>query len=718
MKLQTTVNELVLSNVATTGEFRIRNSAKAFSILSSGLYSNKIKAIIRELSCNAIDSHSAAGKEDVPFEVHLPCDLEPWFSIKDFGLGLDYEGVTQIYTTYFESTKTESNQFIGALGLGSKSPFSYTDNFSITAIKDGKQRIFSAFINEAGIPSVAEMGSCETTDCNGVEVKFSVTESYDYGKFRDEARNVYMWFKQRPIVTGASFTFYDLSYTDRDIIPGVHLMSNRYDCMAVMGNIAYPLKTMPNQKLLGDLSSLLSCNLEIHFEIGELDFAASREELSYIPSTVESITKKLQAISLQLVKHVEEKVNAIDNKWMRAFELRKLSREALFKSSVSDYIKKHKFKLLGDGGYYSNYYTYKLSAEAVWSDYNITLTNFSSSYGRVSNGRSAIQYDRHVGTQSVGKLHIEVQENIIFVLDDMKRGASGRLKANYRKHPFSGRIVLLHCDLPDIAAREKKYAEFLETIDNPPAVVKASSFEKTQVDKKSGDSPAYLKSQISINQYSGTNTISLNWVDTHTLPKASGKYFYVPMNTFTPLKKVGDEYETFKLNSFLEAICNSYLKSPKTIEFYGVRKRKLKEIEALPNWELLSDFYIKEINKLDEAQLTAYAVSETFDNSVAAVYTRQKVANQVKKGSKYLEIMQLRSAARKLDSNISRATLDLCTKYHTGIDVALIRNKVKLQLVELQGIYPMLGLLGYISDTDTNNNEVANYINLVDNVQE
>ena len=37
-------NEAILSNVGEIGEFRIRNSAKAFSILSSGLYANKIKA--------------------------------------------------------------------------------------------------------------------------------------------------------------------------------------------------------------------------------------------------------------------------------------------------------------------------------------------------------------------------------------------------------------------------------------------------------------------------------------------------------------------------------------------------------------------------------------------------------------------------------------------------------------------------------------------------
>ena len=89
-------NEAIVSNVGQIGEFRIRNSAKAFNILSSGLYANKIRAIVRELSCNAVDSHTAAGKMDCPFDVHLPNSLEPYFSIRDYGTGLSHEQVTNI----------------------------------------------------------------------------------------------------------------------------------------------------------------------------------------------------------------------------------------------------------------------------------------------------------------------------------------------------------------------------------------------------------------------------------------------------------------------------------------------------------------------------------------------------------------------------------------------------------------------------------------------
>ena len=197
-------DQAVLSNVGQIGEFRIRNSAKAFNILSSGLYANKVRAIIRELSCNAVDSHVAAGRPDTPFDLHLPNQLEPWFSIRDYGTGLSHEQVTSIYTTYFESTKTNSNDFIGALGLGSKSPFSYTDNFTVTAIRDGRCGIYTAFINEQGVPSIALMAESDTNEPAGVEVKFSVNDRWDFDKFCNEARIVYKYFKLRPKVTGQS----------------------------------------------------------------------------------------------------------------------------------------------------------------------------------------------------------------------------------------------------------------------------------------------------------------------------------------------------------------------------------------------------------------------------------------------------------------------------------------------------------------------------------
>ena len=341
-------NEAIISNVSEVGEFRIRNSAKAFSILSSGLYANKVRAIVRELSCNAVDSHVAAGKQNTPFDVHLPNSIEPYFSIRDYGTGLSHDQVTNIYTTYFESTKTASNEFIGALGLGSKSPFSYTDNFTVTAVQNGKKGIYSAFINEQGVPSIALMMDEVTTDPNGVEVRFAVEDRYDFGKFRDEARYVYEYFKLRPVISGNSdFTFKDPAYKETDIIPGVHYTAESgRGSYAIMGNIKYPIDIPNADKVLGGMHGMLSCGLVMEFKIGELDFQASREGLSYIPQTIEAIKNKLLALNTQLAIHIAQEADKIDNLWERASYLANRYEDgALFKSAVIKYTIDTKFEL-------------------------------------------------------------------------------------------------------------------------------------------------------------------------------------------------------------------------------------------------------------------------------------------------------------------------------------------------------------------------------------
>ncbi|MBU2515922.1 ATP-binding protein, partial [bacterium] len=170
MKVERVNNEISKSENFEQKTFSIKVCAKAFDIFSSKLYSDIHMAIIRELSANAWDSHCQAGKEKVPFHVHLPNTLEPFFSIRDFGTGLSHEDVMTLYTTYFESTKTETNDQVGSFGLGSKSPYAYTDNFTVTSFFNGKKTIYSMFKGEEGFPVVAVLNQTETEEDNGLEI--------------------------------------------------------------------------------------------------------------------------------------------------------------------------------------------------------------------------------------------------------------------------------------------------------------------------------------------------------------------------------------------------------------------------------------------------------------------------------------------------------------------------------------------------------------------
>lgn len=314
MKLSNTVEKTEIGGATDQGEFRIRSSAKAFSILSSGLYSNKFHAIIRELSCNAIDSHVESGQPDRPIEVHLPTQMEPYLFIRDHGIGLDHEGVMSVYTTYFESTKTDSNDYIGALGLGSKSPFSYTDNFTVTAIKNNVKRLYGCHINDNGIPAIIKMGDDVITDeHNGVTVQIAIHDR-DFYSFYSAAEEIYKWFTVMPKFVGAhtpcisNYKDKVVNFWDLDDGTQTHLLSGGCS-YAVQGNIAYPLELdncLPDN-LLDELGSI---PFVMHFNIGELDIAASREKLQYVKLTNDSIVAKYIKTRDQIVKTGQQEFNS------------------------------------------------------------------------------------------------------------------------------------------------------------------------------------------------------------------------------------------------------------------------------------------------------------------------------------------------------------------------------------------------------------------------
>jgi len=257
-----------------SSNFRIEASPEAFRILSDGLYSNKVKAVVRELSTNAVDSLVDADTVDLGYEVHLPTYLEPEFSIRDYGTGLQHEAVVGLYTTYFGSNKTDSNDFTGQLGLGSKSPFAYTDSFTVTSYKDGVKRVYNAHISESGYPAISLLTENDTDEHNGIEIRFAVKNS-DTDSFEEEASEVYQYFSVRPTFIGVNPEIEEFEKTLEGTNWHMSKSRHRGSALAVMGNIAYPIGKIDTDDKAH--VNLLDTSVVIEFNIGDLDITPSRE---------------------------------------------------------------------------------------------------------------------------------------------------------------------------------------------------------------------------------------------------------------------------------------------------------------------------------------------------------------------------------------------------------------------------------------------------------
>jgi hypothetical protein len=164
-------------------QFKIATNSKLFSILSDSIYTQKIDAVIRELCCNAFDAHAEA-RQDRKFQVTLPSEFNPEFRVRDFGFGLGEDDM-QMYTTYGESTKSGSNAYIGAFGIGAKSPFAYTNTFNVTSYNGGAARAYSMFV-EDGVPRMTKLGESPSDEPSGLEVFFPVVLK-DIAEFRKKS---------------------------------------------------------------------------------------------------------------------------------------------------------------------------------------------------------------------------------------------------------------------------------------------------------------------------------------------------------------------------------------------------------------------------------------------------------------------------------------------------------------------------------------------------
>jgi len=303
---------------AETSQFKINANGIAFQILSSGLYAKKIAAVLREIGCNAYDAHVAAGKTNVPFRVNLPTVENPTLAIIDEGQGMSHEQVMLLYTTYFSSNKRDSNSFIGGLGLGSKSPFAYTNAFAVQSIHNGVSYVYNCALNEEGAPTVTKLSEHVTNQPSGVHVSMVVKNS-DVSLFKKEAIEVFKYFNVRPIFNIAlDFPALEQSYSLTTPTYNLKIESG-YEVQ--MGNVVYPLELKElNLKNTHEFEVLLKrLPLMLKAPIGYVQVAASREALQYDTQSQKNLIILLQQAYQDLAqKYMDSTLDKeFDNQWKK-----------------------------------------------------------------------------------------------------------------------------------------------------------------------------------------------------------------------------------------------------------------------------------------------------------------------------------------------------------------------------------------------------------------
>ena len=354
MKIAQDYGKTRTSGTVVKGSFSMDESPEAFEILSDGLYPNKIKAVVRELSTNAVESHitkhkQLTGEKITPevidalpqFEIHLPTTMEPHFSIRDFGTGLSHDDLMNMYTTYFRSTKRDTNDVGGCLGLGSKSPFAYSDNFSVVSIHNGRKTCYnltidngyptpSFFANEDGSP-VSE----ETSEPDGMLITIPCKSTDEY-EWESEAQIIYKYFRIKPKFIGKQVLIDSPEYIVEGNGWGIRERDHKGP-RAIMGSIAYPISRSSIKcwndmdKKDSNLESLLRADIDLYFPLGVLKITPSREALGYKPSTQKNIKAKLTSVYDELKQQVLTSFDECKSLW----ETRCLANELFYMGNAA-----------------------------------------------------------------------------------------------------------------------------------------------------------------------------------------------------------------------------------------------------------------------------------------------------------------------------------------------------------------------------------------------
>lgn len=275
--------------------FGIEINEFTFDLLIKKLYSNPIKSIVRELVSNAWDSHTAANQTDVAITVNAPTPFDPYFTVQDYGTGLSHEAMTSLYNMLCASNRRDSNDALGGYGLGSKSPFSYTDQFTVESRYNGWKRLYAIYRNTNNIPTLSLMSTTATDEHNGLTVKIPV-KSVDQHKFNAAIQEELLFFPRintnidiiKPTVLWASDD-------DQIIVTKTHNYFNGF-LYAVVGNVIYQV---PSKQLFNNKNEIYNQdyswkgNLFIRCEIGKLSIVPNREDLQYNDTTVDYLEAKV-----------------------------------------------------------------------------------------------------------------------------------------------------------------------------------------------------------------------------------------------------------------------------------------------------------------------------------------------------------------------------------------------------------------------------------------
>ena len=553
--------------------------------LRNKLYSDKPLAVIRETSCNAADGNIEIGKPDLPITVHIPTPSEAYFSVTDNGPGLDAQEIDETYTKFGKSTKRDTDEQVGGLGLGCKAPHAYTDSFTVESTKNGITNIFACYLSKQ--KARADLIDSRPSDKPTGTIVTVPVKQQDVRQFYNIAANFFQTFEPKPKFNvelpvdssnenGSYFEKDDLSWT---------IQPNKSEITLIMGNVPYKVVTnsLPEQ-LKKETNIFIEINKSIYnsyvlnynnygctirIPIGSVDFTISREQLEYTDKTIaylKNINKIIRDTALQ--QSLDKVAEAKD------FYAAHIAKDNL-NSLTSRYINKQ---------------------DLTWKDYkieNYLLHNYI--HGNNTNYTCelrTIRIRKGSNVKSIG--YVPSGTRVLFVNNNKSTLWTKKVKYYLEQHPEYDYAVEVKFE---DNANEFKDKYNLQLFD----WVNTSELEKPPTSAVKGGVTSTFKTKkhslhlFTFNPDGSRVKPRSNWwniVEKGDEPEDTNENVYVVLDSF--FYQNGE----IKINprSLKNTISgNSHITMPETI--YGIKKNHTANYESKSNWILLDKYIERENNK-------------------------------------------------------------------------------------------------------------------------
>jgi Histidine kinase-, DNA gyrase B-, and HSP90-like ATPase len=317
---EATVTSNVPKNNVTTMAIDVEGMAHIMGVLTN-LYKDPELAVIREYYTNGVDAHIAAGNT-APVLVTLPSWDSPNYTVQDFGVGMSEWDIKNVYSQYGASTKRNSNKQVGAFGLGCKSAFTITNQFTVVSVKDG-ERVTTLFTKHTSGSYEANVISKVKVDApNGTTVSIPVP-SRKLSEFLTKAKRFFAFSAPDLVLVDGVAPESALESSERiedpnDASRAVYLRPKQQgDSYVIMGNIPYELSRTEIESSLTRIgknrgyssTSFVQMPKYLPVPIGSVDLTPSREGLMFTEKTQAVIDSFMSFILEDMKKIAQDSID-------------------------------------------------------------------------------------------------------------------------------------------------------------------------------------------------------------------------------------------------------------------------------------------------------------------------------------------------------------------------------------------------------------------------